>query len=87
MTFYSSFPNVSIGNLESSERLKKEWIPFFKGMTKKQGNDILLVIPECIYRESIGLKGMDPPVKPADDKRKWIPSQAGNGRKKHGRYE
>jgi hypothetical protein len=37
--FTLSFPNVSIGNPESSERLKKEWIPFFKGMTKKQGND------------------------------------------------
>ncbi len=66
MTFYSSFPNVSIGNLESSERLKKEWIPFFKGMTKKQGNDKREWIPDQVE----------------DDKRKWIPSQAGNGRKK-----
>jgi hypothetical protein len=28
-----------IGNPESFERPKEEWIPFFKGMTKKQGND------------------------------------------------
>ncbi len=48
MTFYLSFPNVSIGNPESSERLKKEWIPFFKGMTKKQGNDKREWIPDQV---------------------------------------
>jgi hypothetical protein len=47
MTFYLSFPNVSIGNPlhlvipdlignpESFERPKKEWIPVCTGMTEK----------------------------------------------------
>jgi hypothetical protein len=35
-----------IGNPESFEGPKEEWIPFFKGMTPH------FVIPECIYRES-----------------------------------
>jgi hypothetical protein len=30
-----SFPNVSIGNPELFERSKKEWIPFYKGMTEE----------------------------------------------------
>jgi hypothetical protein len=50
-----SFPNVSIGNPESSERLKEEWIPFFKGMTQH------FVIPDLIgnpewKRESIKIR-------------------------------